>query len=170
MSEELNIIQQTPYPEEILDRDWSDNGTMPENVQTLREAVVGRKIVSGERRETSSKKDYMGWSYGQPFVLTLDDGTQVELYDTNDCCAYTELSEFLLNPELVDHVILGVGTTDAYNTWHIYADLGDVAKLDVSWSSGNPFYYGYGFDIRVVPFEDQIIDVESTEAAGELAS
>ena len=49
----------------------------------------------------------------------------------------------------MDHVILGVGTTDGYTTWHIYADFGDVMRLKVGWSCGNPFYYGYGFTIRV---------------------
>lgn len=71
------------------------------------------------------------------------------MFDDGDCCAYTNLDAFLLNPELVDHIITGVGTTDAYQTWHIYCDLGDVLKLDVGWSCGNPFYYGYGFDIKV---------------------
>ena len=148
MSEEIVIIQQTPYPEEVLDG-YDDDGTMVENVAELRNAVVGRKIVSAER------KDSVRWGSGYPFVLTLDDGTQVELYDSYDCCAYTELEKFLLNPDLVDHVILGVGTTDAYSTWHIYADLGDVAQLEVGWSPGNPFYYGYGFDIQVVKLDEE---------------
>lgn len=161
---DIEIIQQTPYPEEVLDG-YDDDGTIVENVEELRNAVVGRKIVSGERKPSSAKDGQNGyWRYGTPFVLTLDDGTQVELYDTSDCCAYTELEKFLLNPELVDHVILGVGTTDAYSTWHIYADFGDVAELGVAWSSGNPFYYGYGFDIRVVPVENQFIDVDSEES------
>jgi hypothetical protein len=73
------------------------------------------------------------------------------LVGNGDCCAYTELESFLLHPELVDHIITGVGTTDGYNTWHIYADIGDVLELSVGWSSGNPFYYGYGFDIQVKP-------------------
>jgi hypothetical protein len=55
-----------------------------------------------------------------------------------------------LHPERVDHIITGVGTTGGYTTWHIYADMGDVLELSVGWSSGNPFYYGYGFDISVV--------------------
>jgi hypothetical protein len=50
---------------------------------------------------------------------------------------------------LVDHIILGVGTTDGYTTWHVYADAGDVLELAVGWSCGNPFYYGYGFTITV---------------------
>ena len=46
-------------------------------------------------------------------------------------------------------MILGVGTTDGYTTWHIFADMGDVLELTVVWSCGNPFYYGYGFTITV---------------------
>ena len=46
---------------------------------------------------------------------------------------------------------MGVGTTGEYTRWHIYADLGDVLELTVGWSCGNPFYYGYGFYIDVVP-------------------
>lgn len=85
-------------------------------------------------------------------VLTLDNGRRVCLSDTNDCCAYTDLESFLLHPDKVDHVITGVGTTDGYSTWHIYADWGDILELKVGWSCGNPFYYGYGygFDITVV--------------------
>ena len=75
------------------------------------------------------------------------------LANTNDCCAYTELEAFLLHPERVDHIIMGVGTTDTYTRWHIYADLGDVLELTVGWSCGNPFYYGYGFDIDVVELD-----------------
>jgi hypothetical protein len=64
----------------------------------------------------------------EQFVITLDDGRRVKLADTSDCCAYTELREFLLHPEAVDHAILGVGTTGDYTTWHIYADFGDVME------------------------------------------
>lgn len=136
-----------PYPAEILDSE-DDNGTMPENVEELRGAIVGRRIVSAE------KGTVQGERWGQlrelsGLVLTLDDGRKVCLSDTDDCCAYTELREFLLHPEKIDHVITGVGTTDGYMRWHIYADMGDVLELDVGWSCGNPFYYGYGFDITV---------------------
>lgn len=31
------------------------------------------------------------------------------------------------------------------------AVVGDVMELEVGWSCGNPFYYGYGFSINVVP-------------------
>ena len=81
---------------------------------------------------------------------TLDNGKQVSLRNTDDCCAYTELTAFFLDPASVDHMILGVGTTDGYQTWHIYADFGDIMRLKVDWSCGNPFYYGYGFDIDVI--------------------
>ena len=76
------------------------------------------------------------------------------MINTEDCCAYTDLEAFLLNVELVDHMILGVQTTEGYTKWHIYADFGDVLELAVAWSCGNPFYYGYGFDIAVIPMED----------------
>lgn len=124
------------YEEERLDPDY-DDGTMPDNVATLRDQVVGHRIVSAERD-------------GGTFTITLDSGKRVELADADECCAYTGLESFLLHPERVDHVITGVGTTGDYTTWHVYADLGDVLEMTVAWSAGNPFYYGYGFSIRVV--------------------
>lgn len=139
------------YAEEELDAN-DDDGTMPDNVDIVRQAVIGRKIVSaGYEDAPRPKDDHYCLGHGTPFVITLDDGTKVCLRGTNDCCAYTELEQFLLHPDKVDHVIMGVGTTDEYSTWHIYADYGDVLALTVNWSSGNPFYYGYGFDIDVVP-------------------
>jgi hypothetical protein len=109
---------------------------MPGNLAELNEAVVGRRISSA------------GYKDGR-FLITLHSGRTVALRDTDDCCAYTELDGFLLHPEMVDHVITGVGTTEQYEIWHIYADMGDVLTLSVGWSAGNPFYYGYGFDIQV---------------------
>lgn len=123
-----------------------DDGTMPDNVSTLADAVVGHKIVSADVGTISD--DY--WPT-EGLIITLDNGTQVRLADTNDCCAYTELRHFLLHPDKIDHVILGVGTTEGFTRWHIYADWGDVLELTVGWSCGNPFYYGYGFSIDVVP-------------------
>lgn len=134
------------YPVEVLDDD-DDDGTMPANVDELRNAVVGHRIVKAEKRTIEQDRYPRYWGGA---VLTLDDGREVRMADTNDCCAFTELSSFLLHPELVDHVIIGVGTTGNYTRWHIYADLGDVLELEVGWSCGNPFYYGYGFDIDVV--------------------
>lgn len=118
---------------------------MPDNVAALSNAVVGHRIVSAVQQDVKGR-----WrAIEQGLVLTLDNGKRVVLMDTDDCCAYTELEAFLLHPEAVDHVILGVGTTDKYTTWHIFADMGDVLELTVGWSCGNPFYYGYGFDITV---------------------
>ena len=132
------------YEPEILDED-SDDGRMPENVRELADAVVGHKIVSVEKGKVPGK-----WRDEPGTFLTLDNGKRVTLADTNDCCAGTELRAFLLYPEMVDHVITGIGTTGGFTTWHIYADMGDVLELSVDWSAGNPFYYAYGFDIGVI--------------------
>lgn len=140
----------TRYPVETFDDDDypEDDGTMPANVEALAEAVVGHRIVSAESVDDPGVDKYWS-SYGPSLVLTLDNGKRVVLRNTSDCCAYTELQEFFLDPAAVDHMILGVGTTEGYTTWHIYADFGDVMKMKVGWSCGNPFYYGYGFDIEV---------------------
>lgn len=134
------------YPVEALE-DGYDDGTMPENVTALSQAVVGRRIRTVEQREVEGSF----WGRDTKLVLTLDNGTEVQLVNTGDCCAYTTLKGFWENPDLVNHVITGVGTTDEYTTWHIYADLGDVMHLNVDWSGGNIPYYGYGFEIRVEP-------------------
>lgn len=143
-------MTETTYPIEILAAD-DDDGTMPDNVAKLAADVVGRRIVSAEKDEVATS--WGGSGYG--LVLTLDDGTRVEVADTSDCCAYTELKSFFLDPNSIDHVITGVGTTDGFTVWHIYcADYGDLMRLEVGWSCGNPFYYGYGFDISVKPSPD----------------
>ncbi|MEU1200168.1 hypothetical protein ABZ446_28635 [Streptomyces sp. NPDC005813] len=139
----------TEYPGEVLG-ELDDDGTMLDNVDELREAVVGHRIVKAEEVETPT-------SWGgteKSFVITLDNGKRVELQDTDDCCAYTALESFLLHADRVDHIITGVGTTDGYATWHIFADMGDVLELSVGWSCGNPFYYGYGFNISVMELRD----------------
>lgn len=134
------------YPPEILSPDY-DDGTMPRSRDALAEALIGRRIVSAEKTQVES---WPGSSYTETAtVLTLDDGTKVEMVPQGDCCAYTEMEEFLLDPSSVDHMILGVGTTDEFQTWHIFADFGDVMKLKVGWSGGNVGWYTYGFDIRV---------------------
>lgn len=136
------------YEPEILDpRD--DCGVMPNNVAELSKQVVGHKIVSVEKVRVPSTY----WRDSDAHVITLDNGKRVQLADSSDCCAYTELAGFFLDPSAVDHVITGVGTTDGYTTWHIFADFGDVLKLNVNWSAGNPFYYGYGFTITVLDEE-----------------
>lgn len=134
------------YPVEELGPD-DDDGTMVNNVAELSAAVIGHRIVSAGKVRTMSPYSWGGEE--EAFVLTLDDGSRVQLADSYDCCASTELKAFFLNVERIDHVITGVGTTGAYGTWHIYADMGDVLELTVDWSPGNPFYYGYGFSISV---------------------
>lgn len=139
----------TTYPVETLDPN-DDDGTMPENVATLASAVVGHRIVKAEKGQIpEDAQPQCYWGSGEGLTLTLDTGARVRLLHTDDCCAYTELEAFLLHPERVDHVITGIGTTDGYTKWHIYADAGDVLELTVGWSCGNPFYYGYGFQIAV---------------------
>jgi hypothetical protein len=138
------------YPVEHLDPDI-DDGTMPENVATLAEAVVGHRIVSAVKMDNLPKgDDKYRWRH-DGLLLTLDNGHQVTVANMDDCCAITEVEEFLLHPERVDHIITGVGTTDGYTRWHIFADFGDVLEMQVGWSCGNPFYYGYGFAINVLP-------------------
>lgn len=137
------------YPVEELDEDYDDCGTMPENVATLAKEVIGQRILSVESGVELPEDHYYYYRSRTGTRLTLDNGKQVFLVDTDDCCAYTQLENFLLHPDKVDHMIMGVGTTEGYTKWHIYADMGDVLELEVGWSCGNPFYYGYGFDILV---------------------
>lgn len=139
------------YQEETLG-EYDDDGTMTMNVDDLRDAVVGHRIVSAEAGEPTT--DRWGYPTSAALIITLDTGKRVELQNASDCCAYTELNSFLLHPDRVDHVITGVGTSDGYTTWYIYADMGDVLELSVGWSCGNPFYYGYGFDIEVRDHND----------------
>lgn len=143
----------TEYPIEILDED-EDDGTMPGNLEELTAAVVGHRIVAVEKN--ASVKSQYDWSSRRESatVLVLDNGKRVELLENGDCCAYTEVEDIILNLDKIDHAITGVGTTDGYTTWHIYADLGDVVEMQVGWSCGNPFYYGYGFTIRVTDSEE----------------
>lgn len=135
----------TTYEPEVLDEN-EDDGTMPGSLDDLRKAVVGHRIVSVEK-DVPTRGEY--GDLEPATVITLNNGKKVCLIEGSDCCAYTEVEAFMLHPELVDHEILGVGTTNGYTTWHIFADLGDILELTVRWSCGNPFYYGYGFDIMV---------------------
>ena len=135
------------YPIEVLDGD-KDDGTIVENLATLGSHVIGHRITKAERQPSEDK--YKRHGKQDALALTLDDGTQVELAATGDCCAHTSLDAFFLDPASVDHIITGVGSTDGYTVWHIYADWGDILRLELGWSCGNPGYYGYGFDINVV--------------------
>lgn len=132
------------YPAEVLDRD-EDDGTMPDNVNELEAAVIGHRIIKAEQATGS------GWDGDRlhGLTLTLDTGRRVHLINSGDRCAYTSVAEFLLHPDMVDHVITGVGTTDGFQQWHVYAALGDVLTVDVEWFPGHSFYYGYGFEIAI---------------------
>lgn len=134
------------YPAEVLDANEEDDGTMPANLAELGASVIGHRIVSARREQREG--DWYG-GLVDALEITLDNGTRVWLAGTSDCCAYTELESFLLNASNIDHAITGVGTTDGFTKWHIFADLGDVLELKVGWSCGNAFYYGYGFEITV---------------------
>lgn len=133
------------YPEEILGED-EDNGTMVDSLKNLREAIIGHKIVAVRR---GSLKTANYWDIRDGTALLLDTGQIVWMDEEGDCCAYTSVNKIIERLPSIEHAITGVGTTNGYQTWHIYADLGDVMELDVSWSCGNPFYYGYGFNITV---------------------
>lgn len=150
------------YPLEHLDDD-ADDGTIVANVEELANEVVGQRIVSVENNvRLLPDERYGGSAFGT--AITLSNGKRVGLLDTEDCCAYTYLESFLLHADKIDHIITGVGTTNGYTTWHIYADLGDVLELQVGWSAGNPFYYGYGFHIVVTEAEFEPVSDEEMEA------
>lgn len=110
--------------------------------EELAEVLVGRRIVSAERARGRGRS-------GEPYLLlTLDNGSVVEVEDTSSCCAYGEVSAFLLNPDSVDHVITAVTDRDDYTEFFVLADMVQVLKLDTSWSEGSG-YYNYGLNIRV---------------------
>jgi hypothetical protein len=134
-------------PEQL--HEYVDDGTMPNSRYMLESAIVGHRIVKAEIVESPNEYGYTFYN-DRYFELTLDNGTRVRLANTADCCASTELKSFLLHPDKIDHIITGVGTTDGYNTWHIYADFGDVLEMDVEWSAGNTGYYVYGFTVKVM--------------------
>jgi hypothetical protein len=148
------------YPEDQPGEYEEDDGTMPENINSLGRAVIGHKIVSAEIVESTAEilesfpdGEWVNYSFRNAktlFQITLDNGQIAYLANTADCCAYTVLEAFWLDPESVNHIIMGVGSTEGYTTWHVYADYGDILRLQVGWSCGNPFYYGYGFDVKVV--------------------
>jgi hypothetical protein len=139
-------MSKDPYkfvPTETLFED-EDDGTIVENVSELAALVVGHRIVKVEQVDVKPKT----WPTSS-LRITLDTGRIVELVGDVDCCAYTELKSFLFNVDKVDHAITGVSTSGGYETWNIYADIGDVLTLQVGWDCGNAFYYGYGFEMVV---------------------
>jgi hypothetical protein len=134
-----------------------DDGTMPANVAEFADAIVGHRIIKVER----DKRVFTGgttWQ-GHPeavradVVFTLDTGQMVALKPSGDCCAFTDLEDIVGNLAEMDHVVTRVKPSEGYDEWHILADCGEVMRLKVNWSAGNPFYYCYGFTIRVLPLE-----------------
>lgn len=114
----------------------SYNYDMESVAEDLESVLVGRRIVKAEQ-----KTNY--W-----LELTLDNGTVVEVEDVSNCCAYGEVTAFLLNPDSIDHVITSVKDCDGYTEFHVLADMVQVLKLDVSWFEGSG-YYSYGLNIRL---------------------
>lgn len=154
--ENTSGAEKIKYEVEVLGED-EDDGTMPANVNELADSVVGHRII---KVETVPYYPYPGLNHTlERLEITLDTGRVVTLEDSSDCCAFTELRSFIYNADKVDHIITGVGTTDNFETWHIYADMGDVLKLHIGWSSGNPFYYGYGFEITIKDIEKEPANV-----------
>ena len=114
------------------------NEQMHESVVGLANAVVGNKIVDVEKSE-----------YGN-LTITLDSGVTVSMEGLADCCAYSEVENFLLNYKSIDHVITSVTTTGDYEVWYILAGADEVMTLNVNWSEGSGWPgYMYGFDITV---------------------
>src|ERR1043165_9660698 len=113
-TKETESMAPPAYAPETLGPD-EDDGTMPESLDALRKAVVGRRIVSVE-----DGVEVPGRYYGteKATVITLDDGRRVRMIGGIDCCAYTEVAAFLQHRDKVDHMIMGVGTTDGYEKWH----------------------------------------------------
>lgn len=179
---DLELTTRIDYPNDCVDRHpdkyAEDDGTMPTSVGNLAAAVIGRRIVRAERNVRFNNDDfgpvneYEWWSSfddSAALMLTLDDGRRVAMVEQGDCCAFTDIEQFLLHPESVDHAITGVVTENGYTRWHILADFGDVLALDVNWSCGNPFYYSYGFTIGVSNTIDSYV-IDGTTPALESVS
>lgn len=148
------------YPEEVLDPD-EDDGTMVGSRQSLEAAVIGHKIIEVKKTTLAS---HLSWAQNDDgLLITLDNGVKVWAAEMGDCCAYTEIDpmSILNHIDQIDHVITGVGTTDGFKTWHIYADLGDVLEFKVEWSCGNPFYYGYGFNVTVFSADEDLPEIKA---------
>jgi hypothetical protein len=144
------VYNKYDYP--MLD---DDDGTMMQNVTDLADAIVGHRIVKVEQNapvESVFNTDY--WTKKADVIFTLDNGRRVVLIAGGDCCAYTELMGIVEHLPTIDHIITAVEPDGDYNNWHIFADFGEVMELEVGWSAGNPFFYGYGFNIQVLDIED----------------
>lgn len=132
------------YLDDAEDADY-EAGVMDSGRAELAAAVVGHRIVSVEDVERVASD----WYYAKPGIkLTLDDGRAVYIADTDDCCAYTDHRD-LKFLEGVDNAVTSVTTEGNFTRWFIYAGDVPVVEFGADWSPGNPYYYGFGFDIIV---------------------
>lgn len=126
-----------------------ESEVMQGSVDELASNIVGQRIVAVERRNSEPDENgYVGYGRSEETVFTLANGRQVILEDTDDCCAFTEVSSFDFL-EKSDNAVTRVEADEDFETWFIYADQVPVVHLGVSWSPGNPYYYGFGFNVRV---------------------
>jgi len=132
------------------DDQHENDSTMLDNIAEVADEVVGHRIIE-VNRDVALPAGSSRWYYGggRGLELVLDNGTRVYLSDTSDCCAYTELEAIIEHLPEMDHIITAVQQSDGFEKWHFIADLGEVLELQVGWSEGNPYYYGYGFDVAV---------------------
>lgn len=121
---------------------------LDENLADLRDAVVGHRIVKAEMRTVHSDLGRYGAYDEYGLVITLDNGKEVVMCDTSDCCAYTGVNSFLMSEGFPNHVITSVRAENNYFEWFILAEGIPVMTLDVGWSEGSG-YYSYGFSISV---------------------
>jgi len=122
-----------------------DNGTMPEAFENLHKALVGRKIVEVEKVKYEGRWDQ---GYDDPKALFhLDDGTVVKVGRINDCCA---LGTFDLEnvPKEINARVMAVEAAEDYSKAFILTE-GPLLTADTTWSPGNPFWYSYGFWVKI---------------------
>lgn len=136
------------YYDDEADSDYEAE-VMGGSAKELEAAVIGHRIV--EVRKGYDYEQY--WDKSQAhsdsgITLVLDNGTEVAVHDTDDCCAYTSVRDFEFLTK-TDNVITRVETNEGFDQWHIYAAEVPVVSLGVDWSPGNPYYYGFGFGIAV---------------------
>lgn len=134
---------------------YHDDGAladMAQQAQELANAVVGHRITKVEQRMVAR------WPRDTELVLTLDTGKKVILQPTSDCCARSELLDFIHNADTIDHIITKVLVDDEYERWYILADLHQVMAFRLDWFEGNYPFYPFGFAITVSGNTDERTD------------
>lgn len=122
------------------------------------ENVQGRSITSAEKTETG-------------VTLTLDNGTRFQFNGTSDCCARSQVDQFVLNENMASNVITHVervktnedrfeGDPIRRERWFFLADMDEtlsqdnkVATMDVTANEGNACYF-FAFEIEVERLAD----------------